>query len=204
MSQWILCSIFSSYRCRMVSTGQLSRTDVITGQHPTAQVNIPRLLHLTLLHQLIPHLKCRCQAYRRRNEQIRFWESFGGWFMIWFIGEQKNGKMQCSYPPTSLLGNHWIFVHCTGIGCVLEAVDRCCEHAVVWNCETHPINACHDKCQVFNPKDVVHHIQSHSCTNWRWIGWMMKVWFPIVGWGANRDANQSNVRHGARWYGPDT
>ena len=114
---------------------------------------------------------------------------------------KKNGKMQCSYPPASLLANHWIFVHC--ICCVLEAVDRRW-NAVVRNCETHPINACHDKCQVFNPKDAVHHIQSHSCTNWRWIGWMMNVWFPIVGWGANRDANQSNVRHGARWYGPDT
>ena len=60
-------------------------------------------------------------------EMSRFLGVLWGWFMIWFMGEQNNGKMKCLYPPISLLANHR-----TGIGCVLEAVDRW--NATVRNC----------------------------------------------------------------------
>ncbi len=185
---------------------------------------------------------CRCDHIdtpsdqRRRSTFLGYctWLFCTSWFPIWDAGVTPSGragrnatmlgvvwrekwKDDHSYPPLSLLANQFIFVH--RIGCVLEAVDRGkCRSAKLWNTSPH---VCHDKCQVFNPKDVVNHIQSHSCTNWRWIGWMSG--FPItiihffsypivltlfslcvVGWGANWDANESNVRHGARWHGPDT
>ena len=71
--------IVSVRKCISFHSGNLS------DQHPlvifgpsaistTAQVSIPQLLDLTLLQQLIPHLKCRCGTQWQRRQK---WDDSG-------------------------------------------------------------------------------------------------------------------------------
>ena len=131
----------------------------------TAQVSIPQLLDLTLLHQLIPHLKCRCQAQPQKwADQI-----LGVVGMNHDLIHGRTEKWKDAM-FTSLLGNHCICVHC--ICWVLEAVDRW--NAVVRNCHNYSLV---------------------------YLSWHFLTLFSlcVMGWGANRDANESNVWLGARW-----